>query len=167
MDLATPADPTPQAALVYSADLFAAADAARTEISRTDTKAGVLLAFTGTAFSILAALSILTLQLAHSARVGLAVAVMLLGVSSSVALNVIRPRLPRPGKSTGVMAYAELRTPEELLEALRGNTQTRQAADVLCLAQIARAKHRRLQRAVGLVQAALVVVVVGLLQSLL
>ncbi|MEV7012007.1 NUDIX domain-containing protein [Streptosporangium sp. NPDC051022] len=145
-----------------AADLIAATEAARAEIARTDTKSGILLAFTGTAFSVLAALVALASGLAVPARVGLALAVVLLAVSSAVVLTVVRPALSRRGQGTGVLAHAEADSPEELLETLADDPETRQAADVICLAQIARSKHGRLRCAVDLILAALAVVVVSL-----
>lgn len=148
-------------------DLLAAADAARAEVTRTDTKAAILTSFTGTAFSVLAVLVTLASGLAVPARVGLAVAVALLAASSAVALSVIRPSLPRPGQGTGVMAHAEVTGPADLLEALAENPQTRRATDVIRLSQLARAKYRRLRLAVDLMLTALAVVVVSLPLGLL
>lgn len=150
-----------------AADLIAETDAARAEVTRTDTKAGTLLAFTGTAFAVLAALVTLSSALAVSARVGLAAAVVLLAASSAVALSVIRPTLPRRGEGTGVMAHAELNDPQELLQALATDPEERRARDVIRLSQIARSKHGRLQRAVDLMLTALAVVVVSLPLGLL
>lgn len=148
-------------------DLLAAADAARAEVTRTDTKAATLTSFTGTAFSVLAALVTLASGLAVLARVGLAVAVALLAASSAVALSVIRPSLPRPGQGTGVMAHAEVTGPADLLEALAENPQTRRATDVIRLSQLARAKYRRLRLAVDLMLTAVAVVVASLPLGLL
>ncbi|MFI6889932.1 Pycsar system effector family protein [Streptosporangium canum] len=144
-----------------AADLIAETDAARAELARTDTKASIILAFAGTAFSVLAALAVLASGLAVPARIGLGVAVALLAAASAVALCVIRPSLPRRG-GTGFVSHAEAGDVDELLEQLAADPETRRAKDVIRLSQIARAKYRRLRLAVGLMLAALAVVVASL-----
>ncbi|WP_051864161.1 Pycsar system effector family protein [Streptosporangium roseum] len=145
-----------------AADLITEAEAARTELARTDTKAATVLAFAGTAFSVLAALAVLASSLAVPARIGLGIAVALLAAASAVALMVIRPSLPRRGQGTGFTAHAELTDPDELLAELATDPETRRARDVIRLSQIARSKYRRLRLAVGLMLAALAVVVASL-----
>ncbi|WP_051866274.1 Pycsar system effector family protein [Streptosporangium roseum] len=144
-----------------AADLIAEAEAARAELARTDTKAATVLAFAGTAFSVLAALAVLASGLAVPARIGLGVAVALLAAASAVALCVIRPSLPRQG-GTGFVSHAEAGDVDELLEQLAADPETRRARDVIRLSSIATAKYRRLRLAVDLMLAALVVVVASL-----
>ncbi|MER5424399.1 Pycsar system effector family protein [Streptosporangium roseum] len=145
-----------------AADLIAEADAARAELVRTDTKAGIILAFAGTAFSVLAALAVLASGLAVPARIGLGIAVALLAAASAVALCVIRPALPRRGQGTGFVSHAEVCDVDELLDELAADPETRRAKDVIRLSSIAKAKYVRLRRAVDLMLAALVVVVASL-----
>ncbi|MEV4180686.1 Pycsar system effector family protein [Streptosporangium canum] len=144
-----------------AADLIAEATAARTELARTDTKAGIVLAFAGTAFSVLAALTVLASGLALPGRVGLGIAVVLLAAASAVALTVIRPSLPRHG-GTGFVSHAQAADVDDLLEQLADDPETRRGRDVIRLSQIARAKYRGLRLAVDLMLAALVVVVASL-----
>ncbi|MFC3982822.1 Pycsar system effector family protein [Streptosporangium jomthongense] len=143
-----------------TADLLAEATAARAELARTDTKTGILLAFAGTVFSVLAALAVLASGLAVSARIGLGAAVVLLAAACGVGLAVVRPSLPRAGQATGVLANAAVTDPEELLAVLAGDVETRRAEDVIRLARIASAKYRRLRLAIDLALAALVVLVI-------
>ncbi|GAA3523459.1 hypothetical protein FHR32_008399 [Streptosporangium album] len=110
-----------------AADLAAEADAARTELIRTDTKAGVVLAFASTTFSVLAALVTLASGLAVPSRIGLGMAVALLAAAATVARGVIRPSLPRKGAGTGFVANAELGDAEELLDELAADPETRRA----------------------------------------
>ncbi|MFD8533855.1 Pycsar system effector family protein [Streptosporangium canum] len=144
-----------------AADLIAEADAARVELARTDTKAGIILAFAGTAFSVLAALAVLASGLAIPGRIGLGIAVVLLATASAVALAVIRPSLPRQG-GTGFVSHAEVVDVDDLLEQLAVDPETRRARDVIRLSQIARAKYKGLRLAVDLMLAALAVVVASL-----
>ncbi|MFS1305182.1 Pycsar system effector family protein [Streptosporangium longisporum] len=137
------------------------ATAVRAELARTDTKAGIILAFAGTSFSVLAALTVLASALAVPARVGLGVAVALLAAASAVTLTVIRPALPRRGRGgTGFTAAAFLDV-DELLATLP-DTATERARDVIRLSQIAHAKYRKLRLAVDLMLTALAVVVTSL-----
>ncbi|MEV7011953.1 NUDIX hydrolase [Streptosporangium sp. NPDC051022] len=141
-----------------AADLIAETGAARTELTRTDTKAGILLAFTATAFSVLTALTALA-PLATAPRVGLAAAVAILAGAAGLAVSVICPSLPPPGQASGVLAHADASTPEQLLQTLADAPETRRAREVICLAQIARTKYRRLRWTAWLVLSALAVVV--------
>ncbi|MFF5115047.1 Pycsar system effector family protein [Streptosporangium sp. NPDC000509] len=147
-----------------AADLVAEADAARMELARTDTKAGLLLGFAGTAFSVLAALGVLASGLLPAGRVGLGIAVALLAAASAVALTVIRPSLPHPatGTGTGFIAHARVGDAEELLACLAEDPEMRRAQDVVRLSQIAAAKYRRLRVATDLMLLALAVVIVSL-----
>lgn len=146
-----------------AADLIAEAEAARTELARTDTKAATVLAFASTSFSVLAALVTLASGLAVPARIGLGVAVALLAAASAVTLGVIRPSLPRRGwQGTGFIANADAGDPEELLADLADDPETRRARDVIRLSQIAKAKYTRLRWSVDLMLAALIVVVASL-----
>ncbi|GAA3096389.1 Pycsar system effector family protein [Streptosporangium carneum] len=144
-----------------AAELLAETEAVRTELARTDAKAATVLAFAGTAFSVLAALSVLAPELAVPARVGLAGAVALLGASSAVALGVIRPSLPRSGPGTGFVAHAAVRDAEELLAVLADDPQARRARDIVHLSRTARAKYRRLRLAIDLAFAALAALAVA------
>jgi len=146
------------------ADLVAEADAARAELARTDTKAGLLLGFAGTAFSVLAALGVLASGLLPAGRVGLGIAVALLAGASAAALTVIRPSLPRPstGTGTGFIAHAQVGDAEQLLASLAEDPEMRRAQDVVRLSQIAAAKYRRLRVATDLMLLALAVVIVSL-----
>ncbi|MFI6513633.1 Pycsar system effector family protein [Streptosporangium sp. NPDC050855] len=145
-----------------AADLVAEAAAARSELARTDTKAGLLLGFAGTAFSVLAALGVLASGLPPAGRVGLGAAVALLAAAAATVLTVIRPSLPRPGSGTGFIAHAEVADAEELLAVLAEDPETRRAQDVIRLSQIAAAKYRGLRAATNLMLLALAVVVVSL-----
>lgn len=133
-----------------------AATAARAELARTDTKAGILLAFSGTAFGVLAALVMLAATLPLSARIALGIAVALLAASSTLALRVIRPTLPRSrAQATGVMAYAYATSAAEMLGEMAGG-DAHHTQDVTNLAKLARTKYRGLQLAVDLLLWALV-----------
>lgn len=148
-----------------AAELLAETDAARAELARIDTKAGILLGVSGTAFSVLAALSVLASGLPAPARAGLGGAVTLLAVSSAIALTVIRPFLPRPGTGTGFVAHAALAVtgdPEQLLESLARAPEDRRARDIIRLSAIAHTKYRRLRLAVDVLLAALAVLAITL-----
>ncbi|MFI6513325.1 Pycsar system effector family protein [Streptosporangium sp. NPDC050855] len=143
-------------------DLIAEAAAARSELARTDTKAGLLLSVAGTAASVLLGLGVLASGMLPAGRVGLGAAVALLAAAAATVLTVIRPSLPRPGSGTGFTAHATLDDAEQLLSALADDPETRRAKDVIRLSQIAAAKYRRLRVATDLMLLALAVVVVSL-----
>jgi hypothetical protein len=148
-----------------ASDLAAETTAVRTELARVDTKAGIVLASAGTAFSVLAASLVLASTLPGPARVALGLAVALLAVSASLALWVIRPVIPRRGGGTGFVAYADLDAPA-LLAGLAADPHTRQAGHLIHLSRIAKGKCRRLAASVTLMLGALAVVVVSVLLAL-
>lgn len=147
-----------RAARAQSVSPLDAATAARAELARTDTKAGILLAFSGTAFGVLAALAMLAATLPLPARIALGIAVALLAASSALALRVVRPTLPRSrAQATGVMAYAYATSAAEMPGEM-ADVDAHHAQDVTNLAKLARTKYRGLQLAVDLLLWALVAV---------
>ncbi|MFI6802994.1 Pycsar system effector family protein [Streptosporangium canum] len=143
-------------------ELRAEADAVRVELARVDTKCGIALALAGTAFSVLVALGVLISDLAPLAQVGLWLAMTVLAIACGVLLWVIRPSLPRTGR-TGFLAYAEAVSVDHLFADLSAESpQERLAAEVIHLSRIARTKYRRLRLGIDLMLTALVILVMTL-----
>ncbi|RCG32977.1 hypothetical protein DQ384_00535 [Sphaerisporangium album] len=152
------------AAVVATLDVEAAA--VRAELARCDGKAGTLLAFAGTAFSLLAALAVGTTAAAHlplPVQAGLWATVVLLAASVAVLLGVILPALPRPRQGTGFTAHAGCDVGQFLaVLADDADAPRRRASDVIRLSTIAMAKYRRLRTAACLMYAALAVLIATL-----
>ncbi|MFD0883417.1 Pycsar system effector family protein [Streptosporangium algeriense] len=144
-------------------ELQAAADAARVELARSDTKAGIALTVAGTGFTVLVAIGTLVHQ-SGPARAGLWLATAVLAAACSVLLWVIKPCIPRRGGGTGFVAHAAAGGPTEILVGLDvGERHHRLAAEVHRLSCIAARKYRRIAWGIGLMQAALLIIVVTLL----
>ncbi|MBB4920890.1 Pycsar system effector family protein [Streptosporangium saharense] len=148
-----------------AAALLEEVKATRFELARGDAKAAVGLALAGTAFTVLVAVG----ALAHPpvlVRVGLWLATTALGVSCSILLWAIAPRIPRRG-GTGFVAYARVTSAAELLSTLTmGDLQDRLSEEVHRLSRIALKKYKRVGWGLWSMQAALLIIVVTLLGGL-
>ncbi|MEU7120384.1 Pycsar system effector family protein [Streptomyces zaomyceticus] len=140
--------------------LTAAHAEVKAELARTDTKASLLLAFTGAALAAVWTIASNTRLHPAALVVGGAGAVVLLGVVA-LLLRAVRPNL---GGGAGFPKWAT-QTPEEIRTAF---TQDRRAEDIAGLSRISVAKFARLQRAIdltyvagGLLLAAAVIAVAG------
>lgn len=146
-------------------DLDARLDAATAtvlaEITRTDTKSGVLLSTFALPFTALVAvipgksLSTTSSVLTGSGVVGLVAAML-------VVLLVVRPRID--GTPRGSYLYWSSCTADELLADLQAPAD--RAEHIVRLSQIARRKYRGLRLAVDLTAAALVALAAALLTAL-
>ncbi|MFB7761475.1 Pycsar system effector family protein [Streptomyces xiamenensis] len=135
-------------------DLTPAADTALTgalsevqsQIARTDTKAGLLMAVvTGSLAAIGAAGSAVTLPLVGAIAAGTGAAALV--VAAVMLLSVIRPRLG--GNDRASFPYWAGLTGEQVRESL---TTDRRHHAIAVLSRIAVAKHRALQRAVDAIR---------------
>ncbi|GAA0464205.1 Pycsar system effector family protein [Streptomyces sp. NPDC046215] len=144
---------------------LAEADAtARKEIERSEPKSGALLS----AFSIPLAVLVATVPgrhlppavalLATVGAVGLAVAV-------KAVLFAIRPHITGAPRGTYLYwATLDPATPQDLIDDL---LEERRAEDIIRLAKLARAKHRRTRLAIDITVAAILALDVALLVALL
>ncbi|MEV8476211.1 Pycsar system effector family protein [Streptomyces sp. NPDC051173] len=132
----------------------------RKEIERSEPKAGALLS----AFSIPLAVLVATVPgrhlsptvdlLATMGATGLAVAVI-------TVLYIIRPHITGAPRGTYLYwATLDPATPQDLIDDL---LEERRAEDIIRLAKLARAKHRRTRLAINITVAALVALDVALL----
>ncbi|MFE1551420.1 Pycsar system effector family protein [Streptomyces sp. NPDC058718] len=140
--------------------LTAAHAEVKAELARTDTKASLLLAFTGATLAAVWTIASNTPLHPAALVVGGAGAVVLLGVVA-LLLRAVRPNL---GGGAGFPKWATL-TAEEIRTAF---AEDRRAEDIVGLSRIAVAKFARLQRAIdltyvagGLLLAAVVIAVAG------
>ncbi|GAA0454298.1 Pycsar system effector family protein [Streptomyces olivaceiscleroticus] len=144
------------------ARLDAATDQVLTEISRTDSKASVLL----TAFSLpLAALvaAVPGRDLPAPAAVLIGAGTVGLVAAMLVVLVVVRPRIT--GHAPGsYLRWAECATEDEILQDL--TTAESRASQVMRLSRIARKKYKGLRVAGDITAAALIVLALALLTAL-
>ncbi|UCM89190.1 Pycsar system effector family protein [Streptomyces marincola] len=144
-------------------DVNAALDGAfaevQAQIARTDSKASILLAFCGAVLAgVLAGGKALVAFWPAAVAGGLGAAVLAGG--AGVLLSVVRPRLT---SARGSLPHWAGLTPRELREAMA--VDHRHEA-VVTLARLAMAKHKRLQRAVDLIRAAGVLLVLAALLAI-
>jgi hypothetical protein len=156
--------PAPSArSAALAAALDREATAARAELARGDSKAGTLIGFAGTEFTLLTAIgAAVSSHLTPIGQIGLWSAVAALATSVVLVLGVILPSIPRTG-GTGFVAHAAVDV-DQLLATLADDIgePRRRAADVIVLSRLALAKYRRLQKAVHLMYLALAVLVLTL-----
>ncbi|WP_086159604.1 Pycsar system effector family protein [Streptomyces marincola] len=135
-------------------DLTPAADTAlngalsevQSQIARTDTKAGLLMAVvTGSLAAIGAAGSAVSLPVVGAIAAGTGAAALV--VAAALLLSVIRPRLS--GADRASFPYWSRLSPDEVRQSL--NADRRHHA-IAVLSRIAVAKHRALQRAVDAIR---------------
>lgn len=128
--------------------------AVRTELGRTDTKAGLLLTLAWAAVSAVLAAATLIKPLPTCALIGLGVVAALLACATWVLLDAVNPQLPKPGAGTGWAAHAH-----STAAALAARTQTDaerdQHAEYVHLSRLTTAKYRLIRRSVRLLRAAL------------
>lgn len=130
----------------------------KAELARTDTKASLLLAFTGAALAGVGTIAgAVRLPVAAAVVGGAGVAVLLAVVG--LLLRAVRPNL---SGGAGFPLWATL-TPEQIRTHL---AQDERAEDIAGLARIAVSKFARLQRAVDLTYAAGALLVVAALIAL-
>lgn len=128
-----------------------------TEISRTDSKASLLLAFDGAALAGLASLADTDLPLPAQLTGG--TAVLALATAAALLLLVVRPNLGGDGRVVreGFPCWAQM-DENALLTAMRQDTR---ATRIKSLSTIAAAKFHRLARAVDIILAALALLLVA------
>ncbi|MEE6269157.1 Pycsar system effector family protein [Streptomyces diastatochromogenes] len=124
---------------------------AEAKISRTDSKASLLLAFVGAVLAGLASLADKKLPLATQITGG--TAVLALVAAAVLLLLVVRPNLGGKGRvvQEGFPCWAQL-SEDDLLAAMRQDTRVTRAKS---LSMVAVAKFRRLTHAVDTILAAL------------
>ncbi|MFV2117057.1 Pycsar system effector family protein [Streptomyces sp. Act-28] len=130
----------------------------KAELARTDTKASLLLAFTGAALAGVGTIAGAVRLPVAAAVVGGAGVVVLLAVVG-LLLRAVRPNL---SGGAGFPLWATL-TPEQIRTHL---AQDERAEDIAGLARIAVSKFARLQRAIDLTYAAGLLLVVAALITL-
>ncbi|MFE7429055.1 Pycsar system effector family protein [Streptomyces sp. NPDC057545] len=142
--------------------LDAAIATVHAEISRTDTKAGHLLASFGLPLAVLVAV---VPEHRMSAAAGTLVGAGAIGLVAAmlVVLVVVQPRLSHAAR--GGWVYWASCTPDELIADLQAPTS--RAEQVIHLAQIARRKYTGLRVAGVLTGASLVSLAAGLLAALI
>ncbi|KRV47470.1 integral membrane plasmid transfer protein [Wenjunlia vitaminophila] len=129
----------------------------KAEIARTDTKAGLLLAFTGTVLAgVLAAAA--TIDVVLPALVVAGVACGVLAGAAMVLLTAVRPHLG--GDDRASFPYWARLTTEQITAAMRDD---RRADVVRVLSGIAVRKYCALQRAVDLIRLAVVLLALAVL----
>ncbi|MFC8201711.1 Pycsar system effector family protein [Streptomyces sp. NPDC057298] len=140
-------------------NLDAACAAVGNEIARTDGKSSLLLAFTG---AVLAGLtSLADRQLPAATQVFGAAGVLALAAASVLLLLVVRPRIG--GSDRASFPYWARLTEAEIHACMHHDIR---AARIRVLSQIALGKYRRLRRAVDLILAALVLLILAALGAL-
>ncbi|GGS97695.1 hypothetical protein GCM10010156_64870 [Planobispora rosea] len=138
------------------------ADAVRLELGRIDVKATALLGTAGTMFAVLAA-ALTVIPPPAAALAAVIAGAALLAAAIVVLLIVIRPALPRCGRSgTGFIAHADAADVEALIGSLTADPEQRLGTEILGLSALTRTKYRRLKAAVHLLLAALAMLVTAL-----
>ncbi|MGG8318114.1 Pycsar system effector family protein [Streptomyces lividans] len=130
-------------------NLDAACTAVASEISRTDSKASLLLAFNGAALAGLA--SIADHDLPTPVKVAGTLAVLALGTAAVLLLLVVRPNLSGDDRAS-FPYWARLRDDDDVRACMNSDTR---AARIRVLSTIALAKFSRLRQAVNCTLAAL------------
>ncbi|CAL9675096.1 hypothetical protein SUDANB176_07710 (plasmid) [Streptomyces sp. enrichment culture] len=133
-------------------NLDAACAAVAGEIARTDSKASLLLAFTGAALAGLT--SVADRDLPPLTKVFGSMAVLAFGAAAVLLLLVVRPRLS--GADRASFPYWARLDEEEIRTCMGGDTR---AARIRVLSVLAVRKYRHLRRAVDLSLAALALLV--------
>ncbi|MEU4878314.1 Pycsar system effector family protein [Streptomyces sp. NPDC021608] len=139
---------TTAAADVTRQNLDSALSALQSEVSRTDSKASLLLAFQGAALAGLASLA--PRDMPPAAKAFGVLAVLALGMAVVLLLLVVRPRLR--GDDRGSFPYWARLTEPQIRECMGTDTRT---ARIRVLSQIVLTKFLRLRRAVDCTLAAL------------
>ncbi|MFH8620141.1 Pycsar system effector family protein [Streptomyces sp. NPDC017979] len=144
------------------ARLEAATATVLAEISRTDTKSGVLLStFSLPLAALLAFMPGRALSAEASVLLGTGTA-SLIAATLTVLLAAVRPRLR--GARRGSFLYWSKCTPTEVLDDLRSPVD--RAGHLIYISQIARRKYAALRLAVDLTAVALVALAAGILTAL-
>ncbi|MEW2623644.1 Pycsar system effector family protein [Streptomyces sp. NPDC048106] len=156
MPLGTSPDTAPLASCDPGKNLDDACHDVEAKISRTDSKASLLLAFDGAVLAGLASVADKNLPL--PAQVAGGAAVLALVASAVLLLLVVRPNLGGRGRviREGFPSWAQL-SEDDLLDTMRQDTRLTR---VRSLSILAVAKFERLTRAVDLILAALALLLV-------
>ncbi|WP_310727914.1 Pycsar system effector family protein [Streptomyces sp. N2A] len=128
------------------------------QISRTDSKASLLLAFDGAALAGIASLADKPLPLATKVIGGLAA--LVLAVAADLLLRVVRPRLSGTGHTPAPGSFPHLAqlTRDEIRDVM---AQDHRFDNVKILSGLAVAKFTALTKAVDLIRAALALLVLA------
>lgn len=128
------------------------------QISRTDSKASLLLAFDGAALAGVASLADKPLPLATKAIGGLAA--LVLAVAADLLLRGVRPRIGGSGHSPAPCSFLHLArlSHDEIRQVM---AQDHRLANLKVLSGLAVAKFTALARAVDLIRAALALLVLA------
>lgn len=130
-----------------------AVDEARSEITRTDGKAGTLLTLATGALALMVALGTQGHRVSAAAAVTMWITAALDGAAGAVLLTAIKPRLPRGGMFRDHAVLLDIHEAAELEEWQRDRLRL--------MSGLAHAKHRRIRLAVNLLLVSLATLAVA------